>query len=292
MKVLLCTKHDVVGSMMLNLILPRIAGEHSVQVILANRIRPEASAVPDLAMMKLFEQDLPAQLLFPLLDARASTESSSAGAAEPSTSGRWLSFEALARRFDVSIVRAGHIARTALLSEMVAAAAPDLIVSFQFGFIFGPEALSVPRLGALNLHSGALPVRAGVNPSFWCMKEGDRHTACTLHWMAAGIDSGPVVEVRPLELDYQRSFFANWMDNYRQGADMIAAAVMALGRGERLAAVPQDPAQLCFVPTPTQQDFRDFAAAGHRMIDAQDWLDLLARYLPMTPAGETESAAP
>lgn len=270
MRVLLCTKFDAVGSMMLNLMLPRLAPDHAVQVVLANRIRPEASAIPELAMMKLFEQDLPASLLFPLLDAQAPADRDD---------GRWLSFDGLSRRHGVPMVNAGHVARAAL-DTMVEDAAPDLIMSFQFGFIFSAQALALPRLGALNLHSGALPQRAGVNPTFWCMKDGDSHAACTLHWMAAGIDSGPVVDLRALALDYRRSFFANWIENYRQGADMIVDAVTALGQGRSLPGVPQDPAQLRFVPTPTPQDFQAFAAAGHRLIDAQDYRDLLAHYLP------------
>ena len=83
MKVLLCTKHDIVGNMMLNLILPRIAREHRIEVVLANRRRREAEEIPELALMKLFEQDLPRMLLFPMLDE-----------ASPG-SDRWLSFDAL-----------------------------------------------------------------------------------------------------------------------------------------------------------------------------------------------------
>jgi hypothetical protein len=278
MRILLCTKHDLVGAMMLNLILPRIAGSSTVSVLLANRRRPESATIPELAWMKLIEQDIPARLLFPLLDLQAGGEAT----ASP---GRWLSFDGLSRRHGVPIASAGHIAQASVLTGLVTDAAPDLIVSFQFGFIFKPEALAVPRMGALNLHSGALPERAGVNPTFWCMKDGDSHAACTLHWIDRGIDSGDLVEVRRIPIDYDRSFFANWIDNYRSGAAMIGDAIEALARGDRLPAIAQEAAARRYVPTPTAEDFRAFQAAGRRMIDADDVLSLLSAYLPDDSAG-------
>lgn len=277
MKILLCTKHDLVGAMMLNLILPRIVGEHAVSVLLANRRRPEAATIPELKWMKLIEQDIPARLLFPLLDLQA------AAGAVPQPE-RWLSFQALSQHHGVPIRNAGHIAQASVLTGLVADAAPDLIVSFQFGFIFKPEALAVPRIGALNLHSGALPERAGVNPTFWCMKDGDSHAACTLHWIDRGIDSGDLVEVRRIPIDYTRSFFANWIDNYRNGAAMIGDAIVSLARDGQLPATAQDAGARRYVPTPTADDFRVFHAAGRRMIDADDVLALLSAYLPDEPS--------
>jgi methionyl-tRNA formyltransferase len=273
MRILLCTKHDLVGNMMLNSILPEIADEHRVSVILANRRRPENAAIAELKWMKLFEQDLPARLLFPLLDARDA-------AGDGCTADSWQSFAQLSRRHRVSITEAGHIEHSSILTAMVREHAPDLVVSFQFGFIFKPEALDVPKLGALNLHSGALPSRAGVNPTFWCMKDGDPEAACTLHWIDRGIDSGPLVEVRRTPIDYGRSFFANWIANYRNGAQMIVDAIRALARAESLPSIAQEAGSRVYVPTPTAADFEAFFAAGRRMIDPDDYLGLLECYLP------------
>ena len=268
--------------MMLNTLLPRLAPHHEIEVLLANRIRPEADQITDLRWMKFFEQDLPSRLLFPLLDAPADACASPPdGENNPH---RWLSFQALSQRHGVPINAFGHIAKASVLTDEVVRMQPDLLVSFQFGFIFKPEALSVPRLGALNLHSGALPHRAGVNPTFWCMKDGDAQAACTLHWINEGIDSGNVVDIRHLPLDYTQSFFANWMRNYQQGASMIAQAVEHLAAGLALPSLPQDSAELRYVPTPTEADFKDFQSKGLRMIDPQDCLDTFAHYLPASRA--------
>lgn len=267
MKILICTKRDLIGNMMLNRLLPTLSAEHVIEVLLANRIRPENTRIPQLSTLKFFEQDLPNRLLFPLLE-------------RVSGGGAWLSFEALAQHHRVRIETAGHIAKAVELTGRVQASKPDLIVSFQFGFIFKPEALAVPRFGALNLHSGVLPERAGVNPTFWCMKDGDSHAACTLHWIDHGIDSGSLLEVRPMALDYSRSLFANWIANYQNGAQMILDAIASLSRGNALPAMPQDAARRHYVATPTESDFADFSARGGRLVDTEDYLDLLSHYLP------------
>ncbi len=269
MKILICTKRDLVGNIVLNHLLPALSAAHEIDILLANRIRPENTSVPELAWLKFFEQDIPNRLLFPLLDHGIDN------------GGQWLSFDALVKRHGVRLESAGHIAQAAELTQRVRASAPDLIVSFQFGFIFKPEALAVPRFGALNLHSGALPQRAGVNPTFWCMKDGNSHTACTLHWIDSHIDSGPVLEVRPMALDYSRSLFSNWIANYQNGAQLIRDTIDALARGDEPAATPQDASKRRYVLKPTEADFAVFKAAGGRLVDTEDYLDLLARYLPV-----------
>lgn len=111
------------------------------------------------------------------------------------------------------------------------------------------------------------------------MKDGDLEAACTLHWIDAGIDSGPLVEVRTMPLDYTRSLFSNWIANYRNGASLIADAIATLENEGSLPALAQIDSDRRYVPTPTAADFAAFAASGHRLIDTGDYLDLLTHYL-------------
>src|SRR5574343_844834 len=98
MKILLCTKHDLIGSMMLNVLLPELVARHDVSVLLANRRRPELEAIPELAWMKCFEQDLTAKVLFPLLDKKRGHRGSEMVSNAPDR----LSFEGLAQAYGVS----------------------------------------------------------------------------------------------------------------------------------------------------------------------------------------------
>jgi len=118
-----------------------------------------------------------------------------------------------------------------------------------------------------------------VNPTFWCMKDGDAQAACTLHRIDAGIDSGGIIDLRTLPIDYSRSFFANWMANYRQGADMLCDAIDTLASGRALPLTAQPPDEIRYVPTPTPADVQAFLAAGRRLIDPRDLLHELRQYM-------------
>ena len=81
---------------------------------------------------------------------------------------------------------------------------PDLLVVVAFGQILRREILSLPRLGALNLHFSLLPRWRGAAPVQRCVEAGDETTGVTVQRIVARLDAGPVVarreeEIRPGE---------------------------------------------------------------------------------------------
>lgn len=74
---------------------------------------------------------------------------------------------------------------------LIAALAPDLIISMTFPHRLPPEILRIPRLGAINLHPTALPAYRGPNP-MRVFYDGATIGA-TLHWMDAEFDTGPIL---------------------------------------------------------------------------------------------------
>jgi methionyl-tRNA formyltransferase len=69
---------------------------------------------------------------------------------------------------------------------------PDLII-FTGGNILRKQLLEVPRLGVLNVHLGLLPQVRGMSSPEWSLL--NRVPAgITIHYMDAGIDSGPILQ--------------------------------------------------------------------------------------------------
>jgi UDP-4-amino-4-deoxy-L-arabinose formyltransferase/UDP-glucuronic acid dehydrogenase (UDP-4-keto-hexauronic acid decarboxylating) len=68
----------------------------------------------------------------------------------------------------------------------------DLLVNVHSLLVLDSEVVRAPRIGSFNLHPGPLPEYAGLNAPSWAIYEGETTHAVTLHWMDAGIDSGPV----------------------------------------------------------------------------------------------------
>lgn len=73
----------------------------------------------------------------------------------------------------------------------------DLIVVMAYGQILPQALLDIPRHGCLNLHTSILPKYRGAAPIQWALLNGDAETGVTLMKMDAGMDTGPVVAVRP-----------------------------------------------------------------------------------------------
>ncbi|HLW29193.1 MAG TPA: formyltransferase family protein [Kiloniellales bacterium] len=268
MHILLCSKRDLVACLMLRRMLPRLPPAR-ITLLLANRQRSQALAVPQLRLLRLFEEELPNQLLFPL----------ARGAGSP---GALVPFEELAARHAVDLVVAdglGRRGRSALYREL----APDLILTFKFGFLLHPEDISLPALGAWNLHSGRLPDRPGLHAVFWAMHDGEKTTAATVHRIDEGIDTGPIAVLKERPIERERSFFHNMVQTYLMGADLLADLAVALAEGRAPDLSPQESTpDRRYLGLPSAEDVARFEAAGGLLVEPEDYLELVRSFLPST----------
>jgi hypothetical protein len=87
-------------------------------------------------------------------------------------------------------------ARAPAAVEALHGGAPDLCLLAATEII--PRAvLDIPRLATLNAHPGVLPVYRGLDPQLWPLVERRfDDVGCTLHVVDAGVDTGPILEVR------------------------------------------------------------------------------------------------
>lgn len=76
----------------------------------------------------------------------------------------------------------------------------DLIVSYGYRHIIPDEILQAATARIINLHISYLPFNRGAHPGFWCFYDG---TPCgvTIHEVDEGIDTGPVLAQRVVEID-------------------------------------------------------------------------------------------
>src|SRR5438067_2780291 len=74
----------------------------------------------------------------------------------------------------------------------------DLLLNAHSLFVADADVVAAPTIGSFNLHPGPLPRYAGLNAPSWAIYNGETEHGVTLHWMDAGIDTGPIA--------YQESF--------------------------------------------------------------------------------------
>lgn len=77
-------------------------------------------------------------------------------------------------------------------APLIAATAPDVLLSYTFSLRIPGEVLAIPKLGAVNLHPSPLPAYRGPNPARM-VYDGAPTLGATLHRTTAGFDAGPIL---------------------------------------------------------------------------------------------------
>jgi methionyl-tRNA formyltransferase len=85
----------------------------------------------------------------------------------------------------------------------LAAWRPDVLVVVAYGLILPPMALSIPRLGCINIHASLLPRWRGAAPIQRSILAGDATTGVTIMLMNAGLDTGPMLLRTEVLIDAQ-----------------------------------------------------------------------------------------
>ena len=103
------------------------------------------------------------------------------------------SVAARARRYGIPVIAPSDV-NVPEVVERVRSSAPDLLFSFYYRRMLGPGLLSLPRLGAYNVHGSLLPKYRGRAPVNWAILHGEVETGATLHEMVEKPDAGRVVD--------------------------------------------------------------------------------------------------
>jgi methionyl-tRNA formyltransferase len=78
---------------------------------------------------------------------------------------------------------------------------PDVLVVVAYGLILPKAALSIPRLGCVNIHASLLPRWRGAAPIQRAILAGDEETGVTIMQMDVGLDTGPMLGKRSIPVE-------------------------------------------------------------------------------------------
>jgi methionyl-tRNA formyltransferase len=79
----------------------------------------------------------------------------------------------------------------------------ELMVVAAYGLILPLAVLDLPRRGCINIHASLLPRWRGAAPIHRAIEAGDAHTGITIMRMEAGLDTGPMLLARALDIEPQ-----------------------------------------------------------------------------------------
>ncbi|HEY9054324.1 MAG TPA: methionyl-tRNA formyltransferase, partial [Rectinemataceae bacterium] len=119
-----------------------------------------------------------------------------------------------------------------------AALAPDILVSFAYGRIFGPKFLSLFPLGGLNVHPSLLPRHRGSSPIQHAILERDAETGICVQALALEMDCGDIFACERIGLSGRESASSLSAWAAERGALLIERVLEDMEAG-RARGVPQ-----------------------------------------------------
>ncbi len=114
----------------------------------------------------------------------------------------------------------------------------DALVVVAYGSILPAAALAIPRFGCINIHASLLPRWRGAAPIQRAVLAGDTQTGVTIMRMEAGLDTGPMLAMRRVEIGAQDTTQTLHDTLAAIGAELIVETLNGLQRGP-LHEVPQ-----------------------------------------------------
>jgi len=116
---------------------------------------------------------------------------------------------------------------------------PDIFIVAAYGKIIPANILSIPQLGALNIHPSLLPLYRGPTPIEHAIANGDSQTGVSIILLDEEMDHGPIVarESAPIETDDDRITLSRRLAN--DGARLLMK-ILPQWTSRELEALPQD----------------------------------------------------
>ncbi len=137
---------------------------------------------------------------------------------------------------------------------------PDLLVSIAANRIFKKQLIEFAPKGCLNLHTALLPKYRGLMPSFWVLKNNEKHTGVSVFFVDEGIDSGPIIIKKKIEIG-NKTWEELIQHTKRIGMTAILEAIELIYRGD-YQLIENNHRKMSYYTFPSKQDVKEFVKAG------------------------------
>ncbi len=114
--------------------------------------------------------------------------------------------------------------------EQIAQLQAEAMVVVAYGLILPQQVLDIPPRGCINIHASLLPRWRGAAPIQRAIEAGDAQTGVTIMQMDAGLDTGPMLLRRAIDIGDQETAGALQDRLSTLGAQMIVEAMERLNK--------------------------------------------------------------
>lgn len=108
---------------------------------------------------------------------------------------------------------------------------PDALVVVAYGLILPKEVLAIPRRGCINIHGSILPRWRGAAPIQRALLAGDAQTGVTIMMMDEGLDTGPVLLEKRIDIGAEDDSASLHARLSQLGAEALLEALAGIESG-------------------------------------------------------------
>ena len=129
---------------------------------------------------------------------------------------------------------------------------PDLGIALSAPILKEPL-FTIPLVGTINLHKGKIPFYRGMPPAFWELWNNEKEVGCTIHKVAAGLDTGDVLIESTIPISKYSTVKGMQLALDEMGISMMIQAINLLADGNPIWKKQEDGGKTYRKPTLKQQ---------------------------------------
>jgi methionyl-tRNA formyltransferase len=144
---------------------------------------------------------------------------------------------------------------------------PQAIIVVAYGRLIPKWMLDLPPQGNLNLHASLLPKYRGAAPIQWAIASGERVTGVSIMRLDEGLDTGPVLLQREVEIHPHDTAVTLSPRLAVSGAELMIETLSRLEAGT-ITARPQNHSEATLAPVLKKEDGRmDFSRPAQELLN-------------------------
>jgi len=115
----------------------------------------------------------------------------------------------------------------------------DILITYDCSQILKKEAMNAAKVASINIHSSLLPKYRGTAPIYWVLKNNEKETGVTVHFIDEGVDTGDIILQNRIEIIKGMSMVTLTNKLAQLGAESIFQAVQKV-KDKAISPVRQD----------------------------------------------------
>jgi methionyl-tRNA formyltransferase len=144
----------------------------------------------------------------------------------------WQSLAMMAQEANIAVVIDPDLSADSEHSRLISNISPDLLFSAFFRDLIGRHLLTIPRLGAWNMHPSLLPAYRGRAAINWQLVHGESRSGLTVHRMVARADAGVIIAQESVLVDQNQDAYGLTWQLLNIAPRVLAHALACIVRGE------------------------------------------------------------